>query len=167
MIRRHLDVLLLRHKLDIEGPSDVQSLADGRRYSLDSSNGLHPELLSREQEGRVPGVHSRVLRPSTTYRHGDQTSQDTDSVHQSVTAFDPWQRSLLGFHDQRDHGMRTDNITIIISSSNDNKTKTNPWSTLKSATITRAFQFPAIDPDADVGWSSSTDSSQVHHVRHR
>lgn len=58
----HLDVLFLGHELDVERARDVECLADGGCYSLNPSDCLHPQLLRREEEGGVSGVHAGVLK---------------------------------------------------------------------------------------------------------
>lgn len=59
----YLDVLLLRHELDVERTRYVKGLADGRCHTLDAADGLDPQLLSGEEEGGVSGVYTGILSP--------------------------------------------------------------------------------------------------------
>mmetsp|Transcript_26521 Transcript_26521/g.57578 ORF Transcript_26521/g.57578 Transcript_26521/m.57578 type:complete len:368 (+) Transcript_26521:222-1325(+) len=57
----HHHLVLLAHKLDVEGSRDVQGSAKLLADALDSSMGLHEQLLSWEQQRRVATVHAGVL----------------------------------------------------------------------------------------------------------
>ena len=57
----YLDVVVLGEELCVDGAGDVEALAECTHGALDATHGLDVELLCREDEGRVTGVHTCVL----------------------------------------------------------------------------------------------------------
>ena len=57
----HEDVVLARHKLNVERTADVQLLGNLPADALDSAHGLHVELLWRKLNGGIAGMHTCKL----------------------------------------------------------------------------------------------------------
>ena len=57
----HLDVVLLRQELNVEGAGDVERVANPVRDALDALDRLDVELLRGQDERGVTRVHAGVL----------------------------------------------------------------------------------------------------------
>mmetsp|Transcript_7752 Transcript_7752/g.19782 ORF Transcript_7752/g.19782 Transcript_7752/m.19782 type:complete len:385 (-) Transcript_7752:47-1201(-) len=57
----HLDPVVLGQELDVERTGDVEPLGDLERDALHAAHGLAVQLLRRQHERRVAGMHARVL----------------------------------------------------------------------------------------------------------